>query len=270
MLRKEYTMMSNIHLDEQVAPASHEELLPEADPASELREAALSGLGLSELIEQCVRQMSAYRRGEPSTDAYGVELLRRATIGRDLQAWMALQQCLAEVVLSWLRAHPSREVAVRLDSEENYVALAFERFWWATTQSQQIQFRSFAAALQYLRASLHGALLDTVRAYVRPKEIPLPEPGESGEPWAGDSSEGQELWEVIRRLLPNQREQRLAYLLFHWGLKPREIVHFCPQEFRSVEDIYRLRRNIVERLMRHADSIRWQLSPCEPWEEGLP
>jgi hypothetical protein len=73
-------MMPNIHLDEQVAPAHHEELLPEADPVSELREAALGSLGLSELIEQCVRQMSAYRRGEPSTDAYGVELLRRATI----------------------------------------------------------------------------------------------------------------------------------------------------------------------------------------------
>ena len=83
---------------------------------------------------------------------------------------------------------------------------------------------------------------------------------ESGEPWAEDGSESQELWEVIRRLLPNQREQRLAYLLFHCGLKPREIVRFCPQEFSSVEDIYRLRCNIVERLVRHADSIRWQLS----------
>lgn len=254
-------MMPNIHLDEQVAPAYHEELLRQADPVCELREAALSSLGLSELMEQCVRHMRAYRRGAPSTDAYGVELLRRATIGRDLQAWTALQQCLAEVVQSWLRGHPSREVAVRLDSEENYVAQAFERFWWATTQSQQIQFRTFAAALQYLRASLHGALLDTMRAYVRPKEIPLPEPGEAGEPWAEDGSEGQELWEVIRRLLPNQRERRLAYLLFHCGLKPRKIVRFCPQEFRSVGDIYRLRRNIVERLVRHADSIRWQLSP---------
>jgi hypothetical protein len=229
-------------------------------PVSELREAALRSLGLSELVGQCVQQMSAYRRGEPSTDVYGVELLRRATIGRDPEAWAALQQCLADVVRSWLRGYPNWEVAVRLDSEEHYVAQAFERFWWATTQSQQIQFRTVAAALQYLHASLHCALLDTMRAYVRPKEIPLPEPCESGEPWAEDGGEGQELWEVIRRLLPNQREQRLAYLLFHCSLKPREIVRFCPQEFSSVEDIYRLRRNIVERLVRHADSIRWQLS----------
>lgn len=229
-------------------------------PVSELREVAIRSLDLLELVDQCVQYMSAYRRGEPSTDVYGVELLRRATIERDPQAWAALQQCLAEVVLSWLRAHPSWEVAVRLDSEEHYVAQAFERFWWATTQSGQIQFRSVAAALRYLHASLHGALIDTMRAYLRPKEIPLLELCESGEPWAEDSSEGQELWEVIRRLLPNQREQRLAYLLFHCGLKPREIVRFCPQEFSSVEDVYRLRRTLVERLARQADSLRWHLS----------
>ena len=225
-------------------------------PVSELRETALRSLGLSELVGQCVQQMSAYRCGEPSTDVYGVELLRRATIDRDPEAWAALQQGLAEVVRSWLRGHPSWEVAVHLDSEEHYVVQAFERFWWAATQSGQIQFRTIAAALQYLRASLHGALLDTMRAYVRPKEIPLPEFCASAVPWAEDGSEGQELWEVIRRLLPNQREQRLAYLLFHCGLGPREIVRFCPQEFSSVEDVYRLRRTIVDRLVSPADSVR--------------
>ncbi len=87
--------------------------------------------------------------------------------------------------------------------------------------------------------------------------------GEAREPWAEDGSEGQELWEVIRNHVPNQREQRLTYLLFHCGLKPREIVRFCPEQFCCMENIYRLRRNIVERLLRHADSIRWQLDPRE-------
>lgn len=227
------------------------------------RESALRALKVSELAEQCLLEINAYRRGEPSTDVNGVELLRRATMWDDQEAWASLQQCLTEVVRGWLRRHPSREVAARLDSEENYVAQAFARFLQACTQSQQIEFRSFAAALQYLRASLNGALLDTLRAYGRPKEIPRPVLGEAREPWAEDGSEDQELWEVIRSHLPNQREQRLTYLLFHCGLGPREIVRFCPEEFCSVEDIYRLRRNIVERLLRHADTIRWQLDPRE-------
>lgn len=226
-------------------------------------ESALRTLKVSELAEQCLLEINAYRRGEPSTDVYGVELLRRATLWDDQEAWASLQHCLTEVVRGWLRHHPSREVAARLESEENYVAQAFARFWQASTQGQRREFPTFAAALQYLRACLHGALLDTVRAYGRPKEIPRPVLGEAREPRAEDSSESQELWEVIRSHVPNQREQRLTYLLFHCGLGPREIVRFCPEEFCSVEDISRLRRNIVERLLRHADAIRWHPDPPE-------
>ena len=61
-------------------------------------------------------------------------------------------------------------------------------------------------------------------------------------------------------MLPDEREQRLAYLLFHCGLKPREIIHYCPQEFSSVQEIYRLHRNIIDRLQRKREHIRWLLS----------
>ena len=74
-----------------------------------------------------------------------------------------------------------------------------------------------------------------------------------------DSYESGEVWEAIRGLLPDEREQRVAYLLYHCGLKPREIVCFCPQEFSEVREVYRLRRNIVHRLLRNAASIRWRL-----------
>jgi DNA-directed RNA polymerase specialized sigma24 family protein len=123
-----------------------------------------------------------------------------------------------------------------------------------------LEFDTLAAALRYLRACLNGAILDTLRAYSRPKEVPLPEPGEAGEPLVEDSDEGGEVWEAIRGLLPDEREQRVAYLLYHCGLKPREIVCFCPQEFSEVREVYRLRRNIVHRLLRNAASIRWRLN----------
>src|SRR5947209_10497623 len=167
-------------------PLAAQRNLPQAQSSSVNAEpvAAERALSVSDLVEHCEQEIQTNYQGEPSSDTYGVELLRRATIGRDLEVWISLQQCLTEGVQSWLRAHPSKEVALRLDSEESYVAQAFERFWWATTQSQQIQFRTFADALQYLRASLNGALLDTMRAYIRPKEIPLPEPSEAGEPCA--------------------------------------------------------------------------------------
>jgi hypothetical protein len=227
--------------------------------ASSFKEAACEALSVQALAAQCLREIDNYRRGEPWTDEYGLELLRRAAVQGDQEAWTGVQHCFGGMVRSWLRRHPKREVACRLESEEHYVARAFERFWQATTLTQRVEFHSLAAALQYLRASLNGAILDTLRAYARPREVTLPEPGEPGEPYMEDVTDGSEVWEVLQTMLPDEREQRLAYLLFHCGLKSREVVRFCPQEFSDVQEIYRMRRSIMERLLRNADQLRWRL-----------
>lgn len=226
-------------------------------PVSPKGEGALRMLRVSELAEQCLREIQACRCGDASTDVYGVELLRRATVQGDQEAWASLQQCLAELVRGWLRRHLSREVAARLDSEENYVALALERFWQATVQ-QQVVFKTLAGALVYLRACLNGAILDTLRTYSRPREVLMPSPGEPTDPHVEDQTDSSEVWELLQRMLPNVCEQRLAFLLFQCGLKPREIVRFCPQEWTDIQEISRLHRNILERLLRNANQFRWR------------
>jgi len=226
--------------------------LPSNPPCSELN--------LPELAAQCIRELGNYRRGEACTDTYGLELLRRAIIQSDQEAWAWVQHCFGGMVRGWLRRHPQRELACRLESDENYVAQTFERFWQATAFNQRVKFSTLAAALQYLRASLNGVILDDLRVYVRPREISLPGPGEPGEPLVEDDTENGEVWESLQLLLANPREQRVAYFLFYCGLKPREIIRFCPQEFSDIQEIYRLRRNLMERLLRNADYLRWRLS----------
>jgi hypothetical protein len=216
-------------------------------------------MSISVLAEYCKREISNYRRGETCDERYCLELLRRATLQCDQSAWECLQQVFGEILRSWMRRHPRREAAFRLDSEENYVVQAFERFWQATTQNQKLKFGTISAALKYLRASLNGAILDTLRAYSRNREVALPGSDFPGEPLVEDDTDSGEVWEMLKRALHDTREQRLAYLLFHCGLKPREIIHFCPKEFSDVHTIYRLRRNIIERLRRNAHQIRQQL-----------
>jgi hypothetical protein len=242
-----------------MSPTIHEQTMFERGPQLQ-REGVRSALSNAALAQQCLLQLGAYRRDEPCDEASGLELFRRATVEGDPEAWEWVQRCFGEVVLAWLRRHRSRAAACRLESEENYVALAFERFWQATTANHQVEFNTLAAALQYLRASLNGAVLDTVRAYRRSSEVPLPEPGKAEEPGRDDVTCGDGVWEVLQTMLPDSRERRLAFLLYHCGLKPREIVRFCPQEWSDVQEIYRLRRNIMERFLRHADQLRWRLS----------
>lgn len=219
-----------------------------------------SDMSLSELAERCRSEMIHYSLKEAFDDLYCLEIFRRAMLLGDTLAWELLHRDFKSTMLRWLRQHPSRDAASRLDSEENYIVQAFERFWRAAAHNQQLEFGTLAAALRYLHACLNGAILDTLRTFSRAKEVPLPTPGLPGEPVVEDSDDNRELWQIIERVLSDEHEQRLAYLLFYCGLKPREIVRYLPQEFSDVQVIYRLHRQIIEKLQRNRDRLRWLLS----------
>jgi hypothetical protein len=224
-------------------------------------------ISLPTLTAQCVEELDNYRRGEPCTEAYGLELLRRATMQGNLEAWARVQQCFGGMVRGWLQRHPQRALACRLESEEHYVAQAFERFWQATAFNQRVELGTLAAALQYLRASLNAAILDKLRASARLSKISRPVPGE---PLVEDVPLRSEAWDILKMLLSNPREVRLAYLLFHCGMVPREIVHVCPQEFDDIREVYGLRRTIMERLLCHADQFGSRLIPTNGRSERIP
>ena len=220
-----------------------------------------ASLDLAGLVGRYSHETATAQVKESLSDQSGLELFQRALSQRNDEAWNLLVERYQGLVMAWVRNHSRRDLAYRYHNPEYYVALAFERFWQATRRNQFLTFTSLEGALSYLKASLNGAILDTLRSYARP-EVPLPEPGHLHpiELTCEDCTYEYSLWETISNLIPAPREQRVAYLLFHCGLKPREIVQFCPDEFADVREIHRLRRNIVERLLRQADTIRWRMS----------
>jgi hypothetical protein len=176
-------------------------------------------------------------------EASYLELLRRVSIHSDLQAWAAFQQSLQETVLTWLHEHPVCEAACRLQSERHYVTLAFERLRKAAVQGQVIC-ETLSEVLVFLRASLNGAILETLRISERPEAV--------SSPWldGGDCPDRSEVCDRLQARLSNRREQRLAYLLYSCGLEPAEIVRGFPQEWSDVHEVTRLRRSILARLMK--------------------
>jgi hypothetical protein len=198
----------------------------------------------------------------PADEDCCLELFRRAVVDQTDQAWSRLQQCLSETIRRWIHGHPCRDVALLRDSEENYIAQTFSRLWYAV-QHQQIEFATLPAALSYLHATLNGIIMDTFRSHLRTRarEVPFPEPGCSAEPAGEDAVfvDDRQFWQIIHSLLPDERERRLTYLLYHCGLKPREIVKRCSAEFDDIKEIYRLNHNIIERLRRNRDRLRYLL-----------
>ncbi len=246
--------------DVALSGSPKENISDELSPVTLLSSSLSSELSLPELAAYCLAEIDHYRRGTPYTERYGLELFNRALLKSDQEAWVWVQHCFGGIVHGWVRRHPQRALACRLQSEEHYVAQAFERFWQTTACKKQVEFSRLSAALQYLRVSLHGAVLDTLRTYQRPREVSLPEPGAVGEPSMEDVTCDSELWDILKDLFPNPGELRLSYLLFHCGLGPREIVQHCSPEWSSVQEIYALRRTIMERVLRRVDTLRWRLS----------
>jgi len=173
-------------------------------------------------------------------------------VNHEPDAWELLQQCFSPLVRGWMRSHPQRNLACRYELEENYVANTFTRVWQASMHNR-LEFDTLVAALSYLKLSLQGTILDTLRVYAQPREVPLRDADSvtysSEKPAIKKDYKSSDLWEIIKGLLYNERERRLAYLLFHCGLKPIEIVRCYPDEFGELQEIIRLTRNIMERLI---------------------
>ena len=206
----------------------------------------LSIMSTDELLNHCVNEISLYHQGELQDDTCCIELFRRATLQKDHNAWRAVQQCLSETVRGWLDGHPHKETACNMNKEEHYVTQAFERFFQATAR-QQISFSTLADALLSLRTYLNSALLDALRASSRSGEIMLPGRIETEQSGVRGPKQS-DVWEMLRNMLSDMREQRLVYLLFHCGLKPKDIVYTYPQEFQDVEEISGLRLRLIQRL----------------------
>ena len=229
------------HQSERFNPASH----GKDPPISALSNAALAERYLQENGPMC---------GEPSAGEYVVELLHRAIRHGDQDARYWVQHCLGDCIRGWLHRHHNREAVSLLEGEEHYITRTFERFWQGAAD-RQIAVGTLSQALDYLYVCLNAAVLNERRVCSWPKQVPLPEPGGTGEPREEDDTGSSKLWRLLQQILPKEREQRLAYLLFHCGLSPREIIRLCPQEFGDAHEIHRLRHRIMERLLHSATQL---------------
>ena len=74
-------------------------------------------MSLAKLTEYSAQEIRKYRRNEPSDDSYCLEILQRAIVLRNNEAWIVLLQLFSEHVHVWLARHSHREAALRHEME---------------------------------------------------------------------------------------------------------------------------------------------------------
>jgi DNA-directed RNA polymerase specialized sigma24 family protein len=196
-------------------------------------------------------------------DAAGLDLFRRAIGQGDESAW----RMITEVYRGFLIAQARRPAIRGLVGQDDgfCVDRAFQRFWRATRSGRVGQFDDLASALKYLKMCLGSVLIDEARVQRRHAYLSLDEHVSPDMLVCGDPSEQvvdrlarRELWESIECELTDPSERLVARLTFVDGLSPRQILALHPVEFPSVFDLYRVKRNLIDRL-RRSETVRRML-----------
>jgi hypothetical protein len=209
-------------------------------------------LPTAELARRCAVEAGRFARGESHEDRYAIELLERAFAG-DPVAYAAFLGQYRWTVLTWVRRHR----AYGIEEDDSYwVDCTFERFWRTVHKRGLDRFPTLATIVQYLKLCAHSVLMDNARVRqanrclvpidVQATQVPAERMDESvlGEMVAHD------LWQAIERELKTEPEREVAWLSFVAGLTPRQILRQRADLFQTIDDIYRLKRNVLERLRR--------------------
>ena len=217
---------------------------------------SLGELSIADLARRCADETLRFVHGEPRDDAYCFELFARAVVQRDDAAWAAIMAQYRGIVLASIGQHSAS--ALVHEGDDYWVTQAFARFWSAVGPDRFGRFPDLPALLKYLKLCVHSVLMDELRvrrsAPTSIDEVPETTPVHDGDEQAVMGRlAGQQLWQAVQGELQNQNERIVAQLSFIRGLKPGEIYQRHPTRYTDVSDVYRIKRNIVERLRRNPE-----------------
>lgn len=215
----------------------------------------LQRLPIADLIARTARESERYSHDRPFDDCYGLELVRRAIVLRDPDAWQALYAQYHGLVRDWLLRGSRHR---RADDLDDLVIRVFARFWRSVGPGRLAAFATLGGVLKYLKMCTRTVLIDEMRA---------------ARAWASRRADAAELavvaderqhvarsmmhevmsyalWHAVERALPESRERLVIDLSFVRGLKPREIAEAYGHLFPTVEEVYRHKRLALAHLRR--------------------
>ena len=184
-------------------------------------------------------------------------MFRRAILLQDEQAWSGIYELYNAVVCSWILCRP----ATVHGELEALVNEAFAKFSRNIGPERLKDFSSVGALLAYLRCCATSVLADHYRSQqAQSREEPLESIDTDGlvldDPAyiVATQLAAQELWQIIWSEATSMEERLILCIVCAQGMSPRELQQRYPAIFPTVEDIYRMKRNVLERL-RHSREL---------------
>jgi hypothetical protein len=222
----------------------------------------IPSLSLSSLRHRCAEESARFFRRQDHDPRYCYELFRRAAAERDGHAWELIYAQYQALVSRWVERHPMFSAAD--EDTQFFVNRAFEKMWAVLTPEKFERFPDFRGLMRYFQMCVHSTVID----YLRQKEetlrledtqeavVPSEEPEAHVERSVLGRDHRRRFWQLVDSRLQNEKEKKLVYGIFVLDLKPRELEVEFRGVFRDIQEIYRIKENVMDRLRRDQELQR--------------
>jgi len=217
-------------------------------------ETNLQQMAVADLAQRCADETELYFHHQTHDTQYCFELFRRAIRERDQSAWEMICQQYQPLVTGWVRQHPRFESSG--EEIQYFVNGTFGKIAGTLTPEKFGGFSDIASLLSYLKMCVHSVIFDYSR---RIDQLNLHDLDEASEEVADDAlpeeqvleqSYRQAFWDLINVRLHDEKERLVIRGAFVLDLKPQEIFEHFRNVFSDVDEIYRVKQNVLSRLRR--------------------
>ncbi len=217
-------------------------------------------LSIEELARHCAAETERFFRKVVPDNRFCFELFRRAFVERSNAAWDRLYAQYTPLIIGWIREHPQAGVAD--EGIDYFVNGVLSSMWKSCTPERFARFGDLPAVLAYLKSCVHTTIYNHLRkrrpvlAEISEELTALTPTTQAAATPVGavlDQMARTELWQLLESLLHNEKERMVTDLYFIQGLKPRVIYELHSERFATIQEVYRVKQNLMERLGRNAD-----------------
>jgi DNA-directed RNA polymerase specialized sigma24 family protein len=195
------------------------------------------------------------------SDAVCYDLFRRAIEQRDADAWADIGRNYRGLLAAWAAQSSARGLIA--EQSEDIADQAFARAWAALSSAHFSAFPHIASLLAYLRTCVRATIIDHVRDQAgqlrAAQSIAHTVVSAAPEQAVLEDMDRTEIWRLIMDMTSNLQERIIVRESLVYALPPRAIQARHPDQFADVMQVYRVKRNLINRFQRNRELQRlWQ------------
>jgi len=216
-------------------------------------------LTLPDLARNCAHETELFFQHQTHDTRYCFELFRRAIRENSQSAWEIIYDQYQSLVTGWVRQHRGFESSG--EEAQFFVTGAFGKISNILTPEKFDKFSDLQSLLSYLKMCVHSVIIDYIRISDRANlQVPFEElksnveaDNPAPEKQVFDKLDNQSFWAWINERLNDEKERLVIHGIFVLALKPRELCNHFGSVFSEVEEVYRIKQNVMARLRRDSE-----------------